>query len=59
MYEKIKSIAKSKGVKIADIEREIDIAPRSMSNWKTTKPTYDKVVAVAKYLGVTVEELTK
>lgn len=58
LYDKIKTIADEKGVSILQIERDCGITPSSIYHWNKIKPGYDKVVAVAKYLGVSVEELT-
>lgn len=58
LYEKIKSIADAKHISILQIERECNIKPSSIYHWDKVKPSYDKVVAVAKYLGVSVENLT-
>lgn len=57
LYEKIKAIADAKHISILQIERECNIKPSSIYHWNEIKPSYDKVVAVAKYLGVTVEQL--
>lgn len=59
LYEKIKAIADEKKISILQIERECGITPSSIYHWNEVKPSYDKVVAVAKYLGTTVEELLK
>lgn len=59
LYNKIKALAKEKKVSISQIERACGIYPQSMCKWNEVKPSYDKVVSVAKYLGTTVEELLK
>ena len=59
LYDKIKTLAKEKCVSISQIERSCGIYPQSMCKWNEVKPSYDKVVSVAKYLGTTVEELLK
>ena len=57
IYQKIKEIADSKGVSIRKIELDTRITPSSIYHWNEIKPSVDKVAKVAKYLGVTVEEL--
>lgn len=57
IYQKIKEIADSKGVSIRKIELDAGITPSSIYHWNEIKPSVDKVAKVAKYLGVTVEEL--
>ena len=59
LYEKIKAIADEKGISILQIERQCEIKPSSIYHWNEVKPSYDKVLAVANYLGTTVEELVK
>lgn len=57
MYKKIKKIAKSKKISINQIELTLGIAQGSLCKWNEVKPSYDKVLGVAKILGVSVEEL--
>lgn len=59
LYENVKRIADAQNVSILQIERECGIKPSSIYHWNENKPSYDKVVLVAKYLGTTVEELTE
>jgi transcriptional regulator with XRE-family HTH domain len=57
IYQKIKEIADSKGISIRKIEIDTGITQSSIYHWNEIKPSVDKVAKVAKYLGVTVEEL--
>lgn len=57
IYQKIKSIADSQGVSIRKIEQDTGITPSSIYHWNEVKPSVDKVAKVAKYLGVSVEDL--
>ena len=59
LYENVKRIADEKKISILEIERKCNIKPSSIYHWNENKPSYDKVCAVAKFLGVTVEELTE
>ena len=59
IYQNIKSIADSQKVSIRKIEQETGITLGSIYHWNDVKPSVDKVVKVANYLGVTVEELLK
>lgn len=59
IYQNIKAIADSKGISIRKIELDTGITPSSIYHWDENKPSVDKVVLVAKYLGTTVEELVK
>lgn len=54
MVERIKQRCKELGVTIAQMERELGIGNGVVSKWggSSKMPTYDRVVAVANYLGV-------
>lgn len=59
IYQNIKSIADSQHISIRKIEQETGITLGSIYHWNDVKPSVDKVVKVANYLGVTVEDLLK
>ena len=59
IYQNIKSIADSQKVSIRKIEQDTGITLGSIYHWNDVKPSVDKVVKFANYLGVTVEELLK
>ena len=59
IYQNIKSIADSQKVSIRKIEQDTGITLGSIYHWNDVKPSVDKVVKVANYLGVTVAELLK
>ena len=59
IYQNIKSIADSQKVSIRKIEQDTGITLGSIYHWNDVKPSVDKDVKVANYLGVTVEELLK
>ena len=57
LYQKIKSIADSKKIPISTIEKECNITPKYICTWDKIMPSADKLARVAKYIGVTVDEL--
>lgn len=57
IYQKIKEIADRQGISIRKIELDTGITSSSIYHWNEIKPSVDKAAKVAKYLGVTVEEL--
>lgn len=57
MLHKIREMCQSRGITIAELERQAGLAPKTMYNWDYTTPGVDKVLKVARVLGVTVEEL--
>ena len=59
IYKNIKSIADSQKDTKRKIEQDTGITLGSIYHWNDVKPSVDKVVKVANYLGVTVEELLK
>ena len=59
IYQNIKSIADSQHISIRKIEQETGTTLGSIYHWNDVKPSVDKVVKVANYLGVTVEDLLK
>lgn len=56
LYEKTKAVAKEKGISIAELEKKCNFSQGSICKWNEVKPAFDKVVAVADYLGVPIEE---
>lgn len=59
LYTKIKAIAKEKKIPVCKIEKDCNLMQGSIGHWDEVKPSYDKVLAVAKYLDITVEELSE
>ena len=59
IYQNIKSIANLQKIPISQIEKDCGITPRYICTWDKIMPGADKLVAVANYLGTTVEELIK
>lgn len=57
LYEKIKVLAKKRGVSINQIEKDLEFSSSYLSKWNDSMPSADKLVKVATYLDTTVEEL--
>lgn len=57
MLEKIRTLAKEKGVTMAEVERSCGLGERSLSKWDKNIPSVDKVKRVADYFGITLDEL--
>ena len=57
IYEKVKRLAKDKGVSINQIEKELDFSVSTISKWNKSNPTSEKLKKVADYFGVTMEYL--
>ena len=60
MYQRIKEMAKAKGLSIKALERAAGLRNGAISKWNGTRgPTISSLKPVANVLGVTVDELIK
>lgn len=59
MLKNILEKCQEKKITIAELERQAGLKQRTIYKWDESKPSVDKVLAVANVLGVTVEELSK
>lgn len=59
LYEKVKKLAESKGLSIAALEREANIANGTIWKWKdgADRVRFSTIKAIAKVLEVNIEEL--
>lgn len=57
LYQKIKVIAKEKGIAISEIERKYKFSKGSICKWNEVNPSFDKVVSVAECLDIPISEL--
>lgn len=57
IYAKIKEIAKTKNLSVSEVEKRAEISARAIRRWDTYEPSVYKVAAVAKVLGVSIEEI--
>ena len=57
LYEIVKEAADRKGVTIQRVEIECNLPNGSIGKWRTAKPSWDKVLRVAKYLRIPVTVL--
>lgn len=56
-YERLETLRKSRGISQGDLEKELIFSNGSISKWKKSVPTYDRLKKLADYFGVTVEFL--
>lgn len=58
-YEKFRAIIDSLNLKPADVAKGTEMSSTVFSDWKSgkSKPKIDKIVAIAGFLNVSVEEL--
>ena len=57
MVRNIKELCKSKKMSLRDLEKELQFGYRTVEQWDTHSPSVKKVLKVAEYFGVTIEEL--
>lgn len=55
--ENIKTLCKSKGITIAELERTIGLGNGTIRRWNWNSPSLNKVRKVAEYFGVSVDDL--
>lgn len=57
VYLRIKDLASAKHFSLAQIERDLKLSNGSISSWKTSNPSSDKLKKVADYFNVTTDYL--
>ena len=57
LYANIRAICEAKSLSIAELERSAGLGNGVVRKWNDASPTLRSVVAVADYLGTTVDEL--
>lgn len=57
MFEKIKQLCKMNEISFSRLEKELKLANGSISKWKKIVPGIDKVIKVANYFNVSVDDL--
>ena len=57
MYEVIKKLCDERNISVRQLEHVIGLGNGSIGKWKKNSPKLSSVVAVAEYLGVTVDYL--
>ncbi len=59
IYENIQTIASSKSMKIAEVEKRAGLSNGTIGKWRDSVPKVDSLIKVAKVLGVSLSTLTK
>lgn len=55
LFEKIKKLCEKKKISIYKLEKDLGFSESSICKWKTSKPSVEKIKAVADYFGVSIE----
>lgn len=53
----IKMLCKCHGITVAELERKAGLSHSTIARWDRNAPSIDKVVAVADYFGISIDEL--
>lgn len=59
MYDKFQQLIKNKGITSYKVAKETEIPTSTFYDWKKgrSRPKVDKLIKIAEYLGVPLEEL--
>lgn len=57
MYEKIRMLAERRGIPLTKVEQDLGFSPASLRKMQTSKPSADRVIALAKYFDVSTDFL--
>jgi len=59
LYDKFRQIIDEKGITAYRVAKETELTPTVFSDWKSgkSKPKLDKLLKIAAYLGVKLEDL--
>lgn len=57
IFERIEKISKKRGMSLREVNTRAQLGTNAIYRWKKQNPSIDKVEAVAKVLGVTVDYL--
>lgn len=57
LYERIETLRKSKNISQGKLKKELGFSNGSISKWKNSTPTTERLQKLADYFGVTVEYL--
>ena len=57
VFERIEELRKAKNVSQGKLEKELGFSNGSISKWRNSTPTYERLQKVAEYFGVTVDYL--
>ncbi|MCM1327274.1 MAG: helix-turn-helix domain-containing protein [Bacteroidales bacterium] len=57
LYERLEDLRKSRKISQADLEKELGFSNGSISKWKKSSPTPERLLKFAQYFGVSMEYL--
>lgn len=57
MVDYIKDLIKEKKISLNKLETELGLSQGSIRHWDEKPPSYDKLMKVANYFGITIDEI--
>lgn len=57
VFDRVKKLADSQKISIVELEEKLNFSRNSLYAWKKSKPSIDKLEAVANYFGVSTDYL--
>lgn len=57
MFSKIEMLCKKNGITVTALEKKLGFGRCTISKWKESSPSVDKLKTVADYFGCTIDEL--
>lgn len=57
MYDKIRKLAKERGISIPKLEKELGFGNGTITKWNVSIPRLDMIKKVADYFNVKIEDL--
>lgn len=57
VFERVKYLSDKQGISIVELEEKLNFSRNSLYAWKRSKPSTDKLEAVADFFGVTTDYL--
>ena len=55
LFEKIRKLCEKRKISIYRLEKDLGFSESSICKWKSSKPSAEKIKAVADYFGVSIE----
>ncbi|MCA1180085.1 helix-turn-helix domain-containing protein [Bacillus licheniformis] len=57
LFDRVKKLARSRGLSIAELERQLNLSPNVLYKLKNQKPSTDRIEAIADFFDVSVDYL--
>ena len=57
MWKNIKRLCEKQNITITQIEKDLGFSPGSMSKWRQSSPSIEKVIAVSDYFQVSLDNI--